>query len=72
METKGELGWCLLAAGVYGWDKYAGETLSSVCHERMAHPIQRFLIIGAIGATAAHLTGVVPRQWDIYYGCKKL
>lgn len=56
-----------MAVSVLAWDIYAPETLSHACHRYMEHPVSRFMLIGAIGATAAHLTGLLPEQYDPYY-----
>lgn len=68
-EKAGTAGWAGLAVGVYLFDKYSPESLTSAFarareHE---HPFVRAAAIGALAVTAAHLMGVIPRELDPFY-----
>jgi hypothetical protein len=63
----GRLGWLGLAAGIVIFDLKSPDSLSASAHRGLEHPIGKYLIPAAIGATALHLLNLVPREYDIFY-----
>lgn len=51
----GSMGWAGLIAGVVAYEILGAETLSSAYDRYLAHPVKRFLAIGAVAITGAHL-----------------
>lgn len=64
----GSWGWVGLGLAIISWELVAPETLTHAFQRGYEHPIGKFLLIGALGTTALHLTGVIPPELDIYYG----
>lgn len=64
-------GWVGLGLGIAAYDYLAirdgKETLSHAFHRGMESPGWKFMCIGAIGATALHLSKTMPRSMDVYY-----
>ena len=54
----GTWGWAGLVAGVATWDLLAEETLSSAVDRYLEHPTGRYLAIGAVALTGAHLLNI--------------
>jgi hypothetical protein len=66
-EKSGTVGWCLLGAGVAAWDYLMPETLSGAVDRALESPRGRYLAIGAVAVTAAHLLNILPKQVDPFY-----
>lgn len=66
-ERSGTLGWAALAAGVAAWDLLAPETLTAAFKRGTENVHTRPFVVGALGVTALHLLGVLPRQIDPFY-----
>lgn len=62
-EKSGTIGWFGIIAGVVAWDALAPETLSEAV-DRALDSRGRFIAIGSIAITAAHLLNVLPPQVD--------
>lgn len=60
----GTIGWVALAAGVAAFDYFAPETLSSAVDRALETPRGRYLAIGAVAVTAAHLLNLIPENVD--------
>ena len=60
------MAWTGLVAAVTAYELACpdGETLSEWIDPHMEHPLRRALITGAIGATALHLTNLLPKEID--------
>ncbi len=55
-ETNiGAIGWGAIGVFALAWDAYAEQTLSNFAHERIADHRTRYLALGAVAITAAHL-----------------
>jgi DNA polymerase III psi subunit len=54
-EKVGTVGWGLLTAGVIAWDLLAPETLSGAVDRALEHNRMKYVAIGAVAITAAHL-----------------
>lgn len=67
----GFLAWAALVTGVAVYDYQAikrdRQTMTQAFHLGMEHPIWKYMCIGALGATALHLTRAVPQNLDVYY-----
>lgn len=62
-DKSGTWGWVGLVAGVVAWDVLAPETLSEAV-DRALDSRGRYLAIGAVAVTAAHLLNVLPEPID--------
>lgn len=60
----GTAGWVALAAGVAAFDYYMPETLSHAVDRALERPRARYMAIGAVAVTAAHLLNLIPEQLD--------
>lgn len=60
----GTAGWVALAAGVAAFDYYMPETLSHAVDRALERPRARYMAIGAVAVTAAHLLNLLPEQLD--------
>ena len=60
----GTYGWVALAAGVAAFDYFAPETLSSAVDRALECPRARYMAIGAVAVTAAHLLNLLPESID--------
>jgi hypothetical protein len=58
--------WIGLAAGVAAYDALCprGETLSEGIDAALERPIGRYLAIGAVAVTSAHLLNILPNKID--------
>lgn len=58
--------WVGLAAGVAAYDILCpeGETMSEQYDRWLDNPRAKYLAIGAVAVTAAHLLNVIPEQYD--------
>ena len=58
--------WATLATGVALYDLYApeGETMSEAVDRALERPYLRYMAIGTVAVTAAHLLNVLPPQID--------
>jgi hypothetical protein len=66
-EHSGTVGWGLLAAGVAVWDLTAPESLTAAFKRGTANEKSRPYVVGALGVTALHLMGAIPRAIDPFY-----
>lgn len=64
---RGVIGWLGLAAGIIIFDVKSPDSLSAAAHRGMEHPIGKYAIPLAIGATALHLMNLVEREHDVFY-----
>lgn len=62
-------GWAALAAGVLAYEVAApqGELLSEGVDKALEHDRYRYLALGAIGITAAHLANMIPERIDPFH-----
>lgn len=69
--NPGVMAWSGLVAGVASYDihaiKHNQQTMSQAFYQGVEHPVFRFMCLGALGATALHLTKVIPKNLDVYY-----
>jgi len=58
--------WAVLGASVAAYEYFApqDELLSQAVDRALERPVARFLVMGAIGATALHLLNVLPERVD--------
>lgn len=66
-EHSGTVGWAAIAAGVLAWDILADETLTSAFKRGASNERTRPYVVGALGVTALHLMGAIPRDLDPFY-----
>lgn len=62
----GTAGWFGLAVYCAAWDYVAEETLTHAWQRGMEKFPWNFMLAGALGATALHLAGILPRKADPY------
>lgn len=68
MEKKtGKYAWAVLAAGIAAYDILGNDTLTASFKRGAENPRTRPFVYGALGVTAAHLCGVIPREIDPFY-----
>lgn len=60
----GTIGWAGLTAGVVAWDVLASETLSSAYDRYLEHSVKKWLAIGSVVMTGAHLLNI-PEHFGI-------
>lgn len=68
MEIKKEhistAGWVGLTAGVIAFDILSPQTLSTAFDRYLEHPVKKWLAIGSVAVTGAHLLNI-PEHFDI-------
>lgn len=61
--------WLGIAAGVVAYEIACpnGETLSEGVDRALERPIARYVALGGIAVTAAHLSNFIPQQYDPFH-----
>lgn len=54
-EHAGDIAWLGVATFVLAWDLTAPETMSNAMDRYLEHPVGKYLAIGAVALTGAHL-----------------
>jgi len=63
-EKSGTIGWGCIGAFVLAWDVFAPETLSGAVDRALEHKTGKYLAIGAVAVTGAHLLNLIPEEID--------
>lgn len=63
----GKYAWAAIGAFVIGYDLLGNDTLTASFKRGAENPHTRPLVYGALGITAAHLCGVIPKELDPFY-----
>lgn len=63
-ENISTAGWFGLTAGVIAFDILAPQTLSSAFDRYLEHPVKKWLAIGSVAVTGAHLLNI-PEHFGI-------
>lgn len=61
---SGTTGWAILGGFVLAWDVFARETLSSAVDRALERPVGRYVAIGSVALTGAHLLNLLPERYD--------
>ena len=64
---EGVFKWAALAATIAVLEFVGEESLTNSFDRAMKHPKMRYVALGALGITGAHLLGVLPKEIDPYY-----
>jgi hypothetical protein len=67
MEKSGKWAWATIGAFVTAYDLFSDDSLTASFRRGAENPRTRPLVYGALGVTAAHLAGVIPRSIDPFY-----
>lgn len=67
MERSGKYAWAAIGAFVAAYDLLSHDSLTASFRRGAENPITCPLVYGALGVTAAHLAGVLPRSIDPFY-----
>lgn len=67
MEHSGKYAWLGLAAGVAAYDLLSDDSLTASFKRGAENPHSRPFVYGALGVTAMHLCGLIPRAIDPFY-----
>lgn len=68
MERKtGKYAWAAIGAFVAAYDLLGNDTLTASFKRGAENSRTRPFVYGALGVTAAHLCGVIPREIDPFY-----
>ena len=66
MTRPSNVAWAALTVGVAFYEYCApeGELMSQAVDRALEKPLGRYLALGAIAITAAHLANILPEQYD--------
>jgi hypothetical protein len=67
MEKTGKYAWAALATGVAAYDLLSDDSLTASFKRGAENPYTRPFVYGALGVTAMHLCGLIPRAIDPFY-----
>jgi hypothetical protein len=67
MEKTGKYAWAAIGAFVALYDILGNDTLTASFKRGAENPRTKPLVYGALGVTALHLCGVIPREVDPFY-----
>ena len=68
----GSIGWGLIGLGVLAWDFTMDESLTHAFERARTHPVGRYIALGGLAVTAAHLLDQIPHQYDPFYAILNL
>lgn len=64
---EGLIKWCALGACIAVLEYIGEESLTNAYNRCLTHSIGRYVALGGLAVTGAHLLGVMPREIDPYY-----
>lgn len=67
MERTGKYAWAALVAGIAAYDLISEDSLTASFRRGAENPRTSPFVYGALGMTAAHLCGILPRHLDPFY-----
>ena len=67
LRDEGIKKWAVLGAVIATLEFVGDETLTSAFERAREHPVGKYVALGGLAVTGAHLLGVMPREIDPYY-----
>lgn len=67
MEKTGKYAWLAIGIFTAAYDLLGNDTLTAAFKRGAENPATRPYVYGALGVTALHLCGLIPRQVDPFY-----
>jgi hypothetical protein len=67
MEKTGKYAWTAIGIFVCVYDVFGNDTLTAAFKRGAENPVTRPYVYGALGVTALHLMGAIPRNLDPFY-----
>lgn len=64
---EGLVKWGILGAAIVALEYVGEESLTHAFGRAREHSVGRFVAVGALAVTAAHLMDIIPHQYDPYY-----
>lgn len=67
LRDEGLQKWIFLGASIAVLEYIGEESLTNAYNRCLTHSIGRYVALGGLAVTGAHLLGVMPREIDPYY-----
>ena len=66
-KMNGLIGWGLVAGAVGVWDTMNQQTMTESFQDALEDPVKKYLALGGMAITCAHLLDVIPHQIDPFH-----